>query len=153
MSRYSRLDDSEAKGSRQQRQKEKKKRSTREATGLTNYKLRTGPSKLIKRRRIQKAQEAGYSSREIEIIVDAPFKFSPYRWKTIRKHRKEKTIKYCQETGHHIPTSRDWKDYWKDPDESVHLIIESWAEAARRVDAMFGHLTIFDIFYEDVPNG
>ena len=129
----------------------KRTKKTREVIGLTPYSRGRGPSAGVKARRVRQAEEAGYSDFEIEIIRDAPFKLATWRWKEVRLDRKDRMLEYCKIAGHRIPTPKNWKDYrtgeapWE-----VLTIINSWKEAAKRIDAMYGHQTIFDIFYEGV---
>ena len=139
----------ESKGGGRERRSKSKTSKTRVAVGLTIPRPGWEPARSTRNTRAKRADEAGFSSREAGIIEETPFKFAAWKWKEVRKARYNQMVEYCNKTGHSIPTDLDWKDYWNGKATSyTNSKIESWRRAAERVAAMYGHLTIFDIFYE-----
>lgn len=108
------------------------------------------PSKRSLERRRRQATEAGYSEREIDIILEDPHILMPSRWKSLRYTRYQEVEEFCKEERFRVPSRENWEAYWKSPKDSSSYkgakeIIDDWKEASKRIDIMKGNLTIWDI--------
>jgi len=121
------------------------------------------------------SEVAGFSKREIDTIIKtAPYRFNSRRWAAVKATREQEVEWYCSKWGMDRPEGpRDWeiyrlgrysaayrngsgrirKEWFRANNTEKYLAgqrVDSWKEAAKRVDAQKGHLTIFDIFYDVV---
>lgn len=147
MSQKDRYERDEKAMRRRDRRKERGRDRKKAAVGLRLPFTGWKPRKRDSTRRYRQAKEAGYSEREAMLVAYAPFRFVPWKWRAVRKKRRETTVDYCKEFDISIPSKEDWKDYWAGGSTGIARI-RRWEKASGRIDAQFGHLTIFDVFYE-----
>ena len=105
------------------------------------------PSNRQKKRRRERAEEAGYSPREQEIIASAPIKLTKKMWQRAFKARHREMVQYMEEEGYRYPMSHyEWEMYRKGQAfGDIEERIANWKEAAHRIDTWWGVLSIWDI--------
>jgi len=133
------------------RRRKRKSRTglSRSTLGLRPQDKDWKPGPAAKRNRYRKAAEAGYSEIERNIIANAPFKLDGIRFARVLEVRKDQVKEYARRTGRPIPGSLEWRLYWRGKaDEDILKRIKSWERSAEAIDELYGHQTIFDIYYE-----